>query len=186
MSKILLPSNYGRLLFFLIQNDQDHIIQFTIGHAIKQGLHKNDGLAIFNELLIELVRNQDWLFLRNYMTYGVGLVCNRLKLRFKDFHRKRKTRNDKEEDARRHSDDSFEEDQFERADFNDYFWQLIRSFLTKEQFHILQLHYKEGMKYKEIATLLKISEGTVTNRIHQAKQRLRKSKDQLGGFRASD
>ncbi len=54
--------------------------------------------------------------------------------------------------------------------------------LPREFRRVLELYCMEGLSYKEIAGLIKCPVGTVMSRIHRARQRLKESIEQSGGF----
>ena len=61
-------------------------------------------------------------------------------------------------------------------------WDMVTSILSEKQAAVVLAHYRDGLKYREVAEALNIPIGSVMSRLNGAKKKLAKSGDFAGAF----
>ena len=61
-------------------------------------------------------------------------------------------------------------------------WDMVSSILSEKQTAVVLAHYRDGLKYREVAERLNIPIGSVMSRLNGAKKKLAKSGDFAGAF----
>lgn len=150
-----------------------------------RGMAQNFGLGgalgddVYQDFLLKVVEKKDDDFLQKYEARGRPYILSCIRKRMIDNLRKRKTRTQNEQYYSKLRDFILLRTLIEDKERTTQFWTKVRNTFNEKEIELSELRFLQELKYKEIARILAIPEGTVAIQIKRIRAKFKKHRSEF-------